>query len=281
MQNQQRCERIPDTFICHANEDKASIARPLRDALKKMGINAWLDESEVQIGDSIRNKIDEGLSNCRSATVILSRIFFEKYWTQYEIEGIFQRQVRREILLLPIRHGITIEEIRNHSPSLAGIASLNSSEETVEQIARKIAERISKLSPPIAAPPKTPETKPEIRRSFGTFYVAPARTPEPHGHSEPEKITTLPNQDASKWAPMVDNKEELYYKLKRDRLRIRIDLDNIQGNTIIHKGEPIAITIRHSHAKQIYLPSVVKVSNHAQKYLDPHWTTFLIGHPKG
>ena len=142
MQNQQRRKRIPDTFICHANEDKASIARPLRDALREIGINAWLDESEVQIGDSIRNKIDEGLSSCRSATVILSRTFFEKYWTQYEIEGILQRQVRREILLLPVRHGITIEEIRNHSPSLAGIASLNSSEKTVQQIAAEIAKRI-------------------------------------------------------------------------------------------------------------------------------------------
>ena len=86
-----------DTFKCHASEDKESIARPLRDALKEIGINAWLDEYEVQVGDSIRRKIDQGLATCRSATVILSRTFFEKYWDQYEMGGIFQRQVPGEI----------------------------------------------------------------------------------------------------------------------------------------------------------------------------------------
>ena len=136
----------PDTFICHASEDKQYVARPLRDALKEIGVNAWLDESEVRVGDSIRRNIDEGLSACRSATVILSKIFFEKYWTQYEMDGIFQRKIPGEIPLFPIRHGITIEEIKSHSPSLADIASLNSSDQTIERIAADIAARISQLS---------------------------------------------------------------------------------------------------------------------------------------
>ena len=94
MQNYPTGHGIPDTFICHASEDQDGIARPLRDALKEVGVYAWLDESEVRLGDSIRRKIDQGLSACRSATVILSRTFFEKYWTQYEMDGIIEKQVR-------------------------------------------------------------------------------------------------------------------------------------------------------------------------------------------
>ena len=47
MQNYQTGKKIPETFICHASEDKESVARPLRDALAKLGITAWLDEFEI------------------------------------------------------------------------------------------------------------------------------------------------------------------------------------------------------------------------------------------
>ena len=36
----------PDTFICHASEDKEAIARPIHEALAEAGVYAWLDESE-------------------------------------------------------------------------------------------------------------------------------------------------------------------------------------------------------------------------------------------
>ena len=55
----------PDTFICHASEDKEFMARPLHKALSELGVYAWLDESEIRLGQSIRQKIDEGLANCR------------------------------------------------------------------------------------------------------------------------------------------------------------------------------------------------------------------------
>ena len=279
----------PDTFICHASEDKQYVARPLRDALNEIGVNAWLDESEVRVGDSIRRKIDEGLSACRSATVILSKIFFDKYWTQYEMEGIFQRQVPGEIPLFPIRHGITIEEIRSHSPSLAGIASLNSSEQTIEQIAAEIADRISRLASPTTAPIATPDpvTHPGVAgRGFGVFYVAPAGTPEiPYG-SEPEATTPLFfNQEPSGWFPMLNSKDELEYIIEDTILRIRLDWGNtlqgseIQASLLVSRGEPLAVTIRPTNGKQIYFPSVVSQnqSNWFSGHRNPSgWMTFSI-----
>ena len=132
----------PDTFICHASEDKEFMARPLHKALSELGVYAWLDESEIRLGQSIRQKIDEGLANCGSATVILSRPFFMKNWTQYEMDGIVGRKMQGEILLFPIQHGITIAEIRNYSPSLAGLSLWNSSDHSPEEIAAEIAEQL-------------------------------------------------------------------------------------------------------------------------------------------
>ena len=132
----------PDTFICHASEDKEFMAKPLHQALSEAGVYAWLDESEIRLGQSIRQKIDEGLANCRSATVILSRPFFMKNWVQYEMDGIVGRKMKGEILLFPIQHGITIEEIRNHSPSLAEISLWNSSDHSFEKIAAEIAAQL-------------------------------------------------------------------------------------------------------------------------------------------
>jgi len=73
-ENKQMAHR--DVFISHAFEDKASIARPLTDALIRAGFSVWFDEYELKIGDSLRGKIDEGLKNSHYGIVILSKYFF-------------------------------------------------------------------------------------------------------------------------------------------------------------------------------------------------------------
>ena len=50
-----------DLFISHASEDKESFVRPLASALVAEDVRVWFDEFELQIGDSLRQKIDEGL----------------------------------------------------------------------------------------------------------------------------------------------------------------------------------------------------------------------------
>ena len=67
MQNPQANPAQADTFICHASEDKETMARPLHKALTNLGLHAWLDESDIPWGESIRQNIDTGLSQCRSS----------------------------------------------------------------------------------------------------------------------------------------------------------------------------------------------------------------------
>jgi hypothetical protein len=90
-----------DVFICHASEDKAVVASPLAAELRRRGTRVWIDETELMIGDSLRRAIDSGLTKCRFGVVILSPSFFKKEWTQWELDGLAQREMiggRRLIL---------------------------------------------------------------------------------------------------------------------------------------------------------------------------------------
>jgi len=54
-----------DIFICHASEDKQAIVRPLVAAFKAQKISCWVDEAEIRWGDSITQKVNEGLAQSR------------------------------------------------------------------------------------------------------------------------------------------------------------------------------------------------------------------------
>lgn len=147
-----RAERAPmlpddngetwDVFISHASEDKADVARPLRDALHGYGVKVWFDAFELGIGDSLRRKIDYGLAHSNFGVVVLSGAFFAKGWPQYELDGIVTRTVAGEQNLLPIWHKLSKSEVSARSPSLADKVACSTAEYTVEEIALEIARRV-------------------------------------------------------------------------------------------------------------------------------------------
>ena len=263
----------PDTFICHASEDKEAIARPIHKALAEVGVYAWLDESEIRLGQSIRQKIDEGLANCRSATVILSRPFFSKNWPQYEMDGIVGRQMQGEILLFPIQHGITIEEIRDYSPSFAGLSLWNSSSHSPADIASEIANQLEIAKPTPVQSPTIPlrggSEEQSGARAFGTFYIARAGTKELAPGMEPETDALLFFTNPAGfqgWIPVVESKEELEYVVEGDTLRVRLSWGNSWGGgefeaaKMLSGEEPFALTIRRTNGEQVYLPIVFNSS---------------------
>ena len=128
-----------DVFISHASEDKDSVARPLRDALTRLGITVWLDEAQMRIGDSLHRKIDEGIRSSRFGIVVLSEAFFGKGWTNHELDGLVTRTVAGEQSLLPIWHDLSAEQVRNFSPSLADKVALSTNQFSIEDIAENIA----------------------------------------------------------------------------------------------------------------------------------------------
>ena len=127
-----------DVFISHASEDKDEVVRPLAEALRNGGLDVWYDEFEMKIGDSLRRKIDSGLARSRFGVVVLSKAFFGKGWTNYELDGLVTRFVTGEQIILPIWHNITKQQVIEYSPSLADKLARSTTSHTVEEIAQEI-----------------------------------------------------------------------------------------------------------------------------------------------
>jgi hypothetical protein len=108
-----------DVFISHASEDKETVALPLAAALKQAGVKVWLDRFELRVGDSLREKIDEGLAESRFGIVILSSSFLTKGWPKRELNGLFALEECGRKVILPVWHEITKSALAEHSPILA------------------------------------------------------------------------------------------------------------------------------------------------------------------
>ena len=95
---------LPDVFISHATEDKEKVARPLAEALRNNGLDVWYDEFSLNLGDSLQESIDKGISESRFGIVILSKSFFGKNWPKKELNGFIAREIHGKKLILPIWH---------------------------------------------------------------------------------------------------------------------------------------------------------------------------------
>lgn len=136
-------EREFDVFISHATEDKDEVVRPLAHALDDRDVDVWYDEFELKVGDSLRQKIDQGIARSRFGIVVLSKSFFAKNWPQYKLDGLVAQDMSDDRKrLLPIWHAITKEELLKESPSLVDRVALNTATMTIDEIASQLAEVI-------------------------------------------------------------------------------------------------------------------------------------------
>lgn len=136
-----------DAFISHADEDKEEIAKPLADALIDLGYTIWYDEYSLKVGDSLRLSLDQGLSNSRYAIVVLSPNFFSKKWTNNELDGLVVRERKDEKIILPVWHRISIDDIVQYSPMLAGRIAAT----TDAGLNRVVARLVDSLGQPLEA----------------------------------------------------------------------------------------------------------------------------------
>ena len=135
----------PELFISHASEDKDPFVRALANALMSFGVRVWYDEFELKLGDSLSRSIDEGLSRTAFGLVVLSKSFFAKRWTEYELRGLTAREVAAEgKVILPVWLGVTKEDVLKFSPPLADkYAVVANRDGDVRSVARKIIEVVA------------------------------------------------------------------------------------------------------------------------------------------
>ncbi len=88
-------------FLSHNHKDKDFVRKLARD-IDSHGIKVWIDEAEMKIGDSLVQKIREGIDSVDYFAVILSENSLDAPWVVNELDVAMNYQIQGKIKILPI-----------------------------------------------------------------------------------------------------------------------------------------------------------------------------------
>lgn len=93
-----------DVFICHSSKDKPIIEALIED-LKKEKITYWVDAEQINFGDQITQKIEEGIKNSKYIIPCLSKNLNTSGWTKAEYGAILNAEFRgnSERIVIPLK----------------------------------------------------------------------------------------------------------------------------------------------------------------------------------
>ena len=135
-----------DVFISHASADKEDYVDLLVMTVKRLGINVFYDKDSISWGDNWKQAILSGTANSEFAIIVISKNFFDREWTEKELDEFLHRQNESgQKIVLPLLLGITVEEMKAKYPTLSEIQCISadrlSREEVVIFLAREIIKR--------------------------------------------------------------------------------------------------------------------------------------------
>jgi TIR domain len=94
-------EKQYDCFICYFSGDKA-FAVKLEADLNQRDLRPWRDEGEIEVGDSISDKLELALKDSYSFVIILSKEALQRPWVREELRAAFSLRVEEQLKILPV-----------------------------------------------------------------------------------------------------------------------------------------------------------------------------------
>lgn len=140
----------PQAFLSYGWEDY-DFAEKVAHALQANGIDTWWAEWCISSGDSLRQKIDEGLGGCTHFIVLLTPTSLSKPWVNQEMDAGLVRKISDQGKFIPLRHNLPADKL---PPLLSGMLSpdLSDFDEGIKQLINDIHGVVRK--PPLGAPPE-------------------------------------------------------------------------------------------------------------------------------
>lgn len=90
-------------FLAHASEDKDRFARAFANGLNDKGLRVWFDEWEMELGDSLVDKVfEEGVPSAEAMVVIVSRASVKSRWVREEMNAGFIRKIEGRFKLIAV-----------------------------------------------------------------------------------------------------------------------------------------------------------------------------------
>jgi hypothetical protein len=91
-----------DVFVCHSSHDKEFV-RKLAAALKNQGFKVWLDEFEMLPGDSLYDKIQQGIRKSSWFIIVLSPHSVKSKWCRRELHAALEQEFdRKRVYVVPV-----------------------------------------------------------------------------------------------------------------------------------------------------------------------------------
>ena len=89
-----------NVFISHNSKDKP-VARQIAKVLIHHGIKPWIDEAEINVGDSLTEKIRDGLDNVDYVLALISKNSVDSEWVKREIDVASNKEIKgKKIVVL-------------------------------------------------------------------------------------------------------------------------------------------------------------------------------------
>ncbi|MGP1665362.1 MAG: toll/interleukin-1 receptor domain-containing protein [Rhodanobacter sp.] len=93
---------MPSVFLSHSAKDKA-FTRNLAVRLTEVGVLVWMDEAEINIGDSLLAKISTAIETADFIAVVISHNSVQSSWVQSELKMAMSRELAdKKVRVLPI-----------------------------------------------------------------------------------------------------------------------------------------------------------------------------------
>lgn len=89
-------------FLAHSSKDKQFVSRLASD-LSQRGIDVWIDEAEIMVGDSLLGKIEQGITETDYLMVFLSPNSVKSEWVNREVRAALTQEIdTKRIRVLPV-----------------------------------------------------------------------------------------------------------------------------------------------------------------------------------
>lgn len=96
-------QSTPSIFISHNWSDK-EFARRLAHDLQLAGVKVWIDELEIKLGDSLIQKIREGIDGVDYVAALISSNSVKSEWVTKELDVAMNQEIgNRKVKVIPLR----------------------------------------------------------------------------------------------------------------------------------------------------------------------------------
>ncbi|MCC7479020.1 toll/interleukin-1 receptor domain-containing protein [bacterium] len=100
----------PRAFLCHSSKDKPFV-EALAEHLMAHGVEVWFDKWDIQPGDSLRRKIEEGIESSGFFIPVLSENSLESEWVKTELDAATILKLQGSCRIVPVLRGVTVDQV--------------------------------------------------------------------------------------------------------------------------------------------------------------------------